>query len=232
MDSPQYSRLIGFPGQGPLRAALELGAATLVLTSLLACSPTARKLDEATIYEGPHFRLKLVRYFENLPFHYQGEVFRVQCASARTSGSPGHAMQDAGWVTLGNGGAMGSKSAAELAARERRNYVVVDEQTLAWLGNGVSVSFDACGRFRSWFPTALPEALIDPAEKPEYCAPRGTADCRSHDFLGDREPRFEALRVTPQGDISFVVRSKALRNHAALRVHSTDFGQTWAIAPQ
>lgn len=214
-----------------MRVVLKLATVTLVLTSVLACSPTTRKLDEATIYEGPHFRLKLVRYFENLPFHYTGEVFRVQCASAHTANSPSHETQDAGWVTLGNGGAIGSKSAVELAERERRNYIVVDHQTLVWIGNGVNVSFDACGRFRGWYPTTLPEELIDPVAKPEYCAPRGTADCRHYDFLGDREPRFEELRVSPQGNISFVVRSKAFRNHKAMGIQSMDFGRTWKAAP-
>jgi hypothetical protein len=217
--------------QPSMPVLLELATLALVFTSLIACSPTTRKLDEATIHEGPHFRLKLVRYYENLPFHYTGEVFRVQCSSARTTNSPGHKTQDPGWVELGGGGAIGSKSAAELAERERRNYIVVDEQTLVWLGNGVSVSFDACGQFRGWYPTSLPEELIDPAEKPEYCAPRGTADCRHYDFLGDREPRFEEIRVSPQGNISFVVRSKAFRHHKAVRVQSMDFGRTWKAAP-
>ena len=203
----------------------------LVFTSLVACIPTTRKLDEAVIFDGPHFRLKLVRYVENLPLPYVAKVFRVQCSSARTANSPGHKTQDPGWVELGNGGAIGSKSAAELAERERRNYIIVDEQTLVWLGNGVSVSFDACGHFRSWYPTSLPEELIDPAEKPEYCAPRGTTDCRQHDFLGDRKPRFEEIRVSPQGNISFVVRSKAFRGHRVVQVQSTDFGTTWKVAP-
>lgn len=177
--------------------------------------------------EGPQFRVKLVRYYENLPLHYTGEVFRVQCSSAHTTNSPGHKTQDAGWVTLGNGGAIGSKSAAELAEHERRNYLVVDDQTLVWIGNGVNVSFDACGSFRGWYPTSLSDDLIVPAEKPEYCAPRGTSDCRHYDFLGDREPRFEDILVSPHGTISFTVRSRAFRHSKAVQVTSMDFGRTW-----
>lgn len=213
-----------------IQAVLKLATVTLAFTSLLACSSGTRKLDEATIYEGPRFRLKLVRYYENLPFHYTGEVFRVQCASARTADSPGHKTQDPGWVTLGNGGAIGSGNAAELAGRERRNYIVVDDQTLVWLGNGLNVSFDACGRFQGWYLTSLSQELIDPVEKPDYCAPRGKADCRHYDFLGDREPRFEEIRVNPQGNISFVVRSKAIRHGKAVQVQSMDFGKTWKTA--
>ncbi len=89
---------------------------------LLSCSPSTRKLDEAIVYEGPQFELKVVRYYENLPFHFVGEVFSVQCGSARTAGSPGHRRQDPGWVTLAAGAAIGSKSAAELVERERASF--------------------------------------------------------------------------------------------------------------
>ena len=100
---------------------------------LLGCTPDTRKLDEAMLYRGPQMRLKLVRYFEDLPLHYSGEVFRVQCASPQTRDFPANKTQDAGWVALGNGAAIGSKSAAELAERERANYRVIDDRTLVWI---------------------------------------------------------------------------------------------------
>ena len=199
----------------------------LVIVLLFACSPSTRKLDEAMIYEGAYLRLKLVRYFENLPLHYTGEVFRVQYSSAQTGNFPAHKTQDAGWSSLGNGGAIGSKSAAELAERERRNYSVIDDRIVVWIGNGVNVSFDACGTFRGWYPTSLPQDVIVPTDKPDHCKPRGNADCRHYDFLGEREPRFEDVRVSPNGQISFVVSSKALRHGKAVRVESVDFGKTW-----
>ena len=65
----------------------------------------------------------------------------------------------------------------------------IDERTLVWVGNGVNVSFDACGQFRGWVPTDLPESMIEPATKPDYCRPKGAADCRWHDFIGARTPR-------------------------------------------
>ena len=179
------------------------------------------------IYEGPQFRLKLVRYYENLPLHYTGEVFRVQCASPQTRNSPGRKMQEAGWVTLGNGSAIGTKSVAEVAERERQNYLIVDDHTLVWIGNGVNVSYDACGLFRGWYPTSLPQDLIVPVDKPDYCKPRGNADCRHYDFMGEREASFDEIQVTSQGSISFIVRSKAIRNGKSVRVQSTDFGKTW-----
>lgn len=204
-----------------------LGSALLASTCLSGCEGATRKLDEAAVYGGPQFRLKVVRYYENLPFHYTGEVFRVQCSSRHTTKSPGHKTQEAGWVTLGGGGAIGSKSATDVAERERSNYLVVNDHTLVWVGNGLNVSFDACGRFRGWYPTSLPTEMIIPVEKPDYCAPKGSVDCRQHDFVGERAPQFEDIRVAPSGEISFVVRSKAFRDSTAIRVRSTDFGRTW-----
>lgn len=199
--------------------------------ALVSCSQATQKLDEAVFYEGPRFKLKLVRYYENLPLHYTGEVFRVQCASDRTANSPGQKTQDPVWRTLGNGSAIGSKNAAELVERERRNYLVIDDQTLVWLGNGVNVSFDACGEFRGWYPTSLSEELIYPVLKPDFCAPRGKADCRHYDFQGERAPHFGDIQVSRQGAISFTVRSKAFRGEQTVRVHSTDFGKTWDLTP-
>jgi hypothetical protein len=212
------------------RPAFGLVALLLAVVFFTACRPTTRKLDEVVFYEGPRFRLKLVRYFENYPLHYTGEVFRVQCASPQTQHSPAHRTQDAGWVTLGNGGAIGSRSAAELVQRERVHYRIVDESTLVWIGNGVNVSYDACGSFRSWHPTALPEEWIIPVEKPDHCKPKGRIDCRHLDFIGERAPRYDAIEAAAGGQITFRVRSMAFRSAAAVQVESTDFGKTWHTA--
>jgi hypothetical protein len=206
-------------------------ARLLLLALLLASCGGTRKLDEAVFHDGPQFKLKLTRYYENLPLHYVGEVYRVHCASALTAQSPAHKTQDAGWVTIGNGGAIGSKSAAELVEPIRAAYRVIDERTLVWTGNGFQISHDACGQFQSWYPTSLPAELIDPVKKPEYCAPAGTADCRNYDFMGDRTPRFEEIEVLPSGRVAFVARSAAFRPSGAVRVESADSGRTWSARP-
>ena len=200
-----------------------------LLALLGSCGGGTRKLDEAVFYDGPRFKLKLTRYYENLPLHYTGEVYRVQCGSPATAWSPAHKTQDSGWVTIGNGGAIGSKSAAELVGPVRDSYRVIDENTLVWTGNGFQVSYDACGHFQSWLPSRLPPEMIDPVEKPEWCAPAGTADCRNYDFFGDRHPRFEQIEVHPNGRVSFVVRTPALRSNGMLRVESADSGKTWEV---
>lgn len=201
----------------------------LLIAMLLAACGGARKLDEVVFYQGPRFKLKLVRFYENLPLHYTGEVYRVQCASAGTAQSPAHATQEAGWVTIGNGGAIGSRSAAELVEQVRPNYRVIDQSTLVWTGNGLEVSFDACGSFRGWYPTTLSTEMISPVEKPDYCAPAGAADCRQYDFLGDRAPRFESIDVRPDGRVGFVARSASILPNGAVRIESTDSGRTWAV---
>lgn len=209
---------------------MSLPLCLLFLTLLASCGGGTRKLDEAVFYDGPIFKLKLTRYYENLPLHYTGEVYRVQCGSPATAWSRPHKTQDSGWVTIGNGGAIGSKSAAELVRLVRDSYRVINERTLVWTGNGFEVSFDACGQFRSWYPSRLPAEMIDPVEKPEWCAPAGTADCRNYDFFGDRHPRFEQIEVRPNGRVSFVVRTRALRPNGMLRVESADSGRNWTVS--
>ena len=206
---------------------LKFAAGSLAFVLVSGCSPSTRRLDEALIHQGPQFQLKLVRYFQDIPLSYSGEIFVVQCSSAKTRNSPAQKTQDAGRRSLGSGGAIGSNSAVELAVRERRNYLVIDDMTLVWLGTGVNVSFDACGGFHSWYPTALAEDVITPVTKPDYCQPRGTADCRYYDFMGDRAPRFDEINVTSSGGISFIVHSKAIRDGKAVHVRSSDFGRTW-----
>ena len=208
------------------------GLAVLSVGWLISCGQSTHKLDEAILYEGPQFKLKVVRYYESLPFHFVGEVYSVQCGSAGTADSSGHTTQDPGWVTLASGAAIGSKSAAELIERERSHFRPIDDVTLVWLGAGLQVSFDACGEIRSWYPWELPSELIDPAEKPPYCKPTGNVDCSKDDFLGDREARFDEILVEPAaGTVSFVVRSKALKSGSGVRVTSADRGRTWTIEP-
>ena len=202
---------------------------TFLLALVTSCGGGTRKLDEAVFYDGPQFKLKLTRYYENLPLHYTGEVYRVQCGSPATAWSPAQKTQDSGWVTTGNGGAIGSKSAAELVPLVRDSYRVIDERTLVWTGNGFQVSFDACGHFGSWYPSRLPAEMIDPVEKPEWCAPAGTADCRNYDFFGDRHPKFEQIEVRPNGHVSFVVRTPALKPNGILHVESADSGRNWTV---
>ena len=205
-------------------------AASLAALGLSACRVGKTRLDEHVFHEEAGFRLKVVRYYENLPFHYTGEVFVVQCQSDATRSFEPHATQDAGWRVLGSGGAIGSASAAELVPALRQQYRM-QEGALVWLSTVFQVSFDRCGRFAIWDPSGLPAKWIDPVEKPDHCAPKGTGDCRYYDFHGDRAPVYDEIRVALGGHVSFRVRSSAFAGVAALRVASEDGGRTWSVDP-
>lgn len=212
----------------PFTKFIRITAVIISISPIAACDVSKERLDEAVFYDGPRFRLKLVRYYENYPLHFSGEVFRIQCSSERTW-NPGTEMQDPGWVVIGNGAAIGSKNAREVVEREQRNYHVLGDEILVWTGNGLNVSFDACGKFQAWRPGNLPADLVVPVDKPDYCAPKGKADCRDYDFQGERAPEFEAIWADAQGTISFLVRSKAFRDNLSVRVRSRDYGKTWAF---
>jgi hypothetical protein len=197
---------------------------------LAACRPSLRRLDEASMYEGTGLRLKVVRYHENLPLHFTGEIGVVQCASSGTQGLAAGRTNDPGWVALGRVSALGSGSASELLPRARADYLVVDEGTLVWKGTVLQVSYDGCASFAMWDPTTLPAERINPVAKPDYCAPRGTADCRYHDFMDDRTPDYTEIQVRPDGRIGFLARSRSFVP-PALRVTSEDSGKTWRITP-
>src|SRR5687767_5430660 len=78
-------------GKCPILRSMRIPCPLLLVTVLLAsCGGGTRKLDEAIFHQGPQFTLKLTRYFENIPLHYVGEVYRVHCGSAATANSPAH----------------------------------------------------------------------------------------------------------------------------------------------
>jgi hypothetical protein len=210
-------------------AAMKLRfACVLLLIVSVRCRQPGQKIDAAVLHQHGALTVELVRYYEKVPLSYEGEVFRVHCSSPSTRGVAAQPMQPAGSVTIGNGAAIGAKSAEELARRERPRYVVFDEQRVAWWSNiALNVSFDGCMGSRRWSPVTLPESLINVAPKPAHCAEG--ADCRHYDFMGERAPRYEAISV--HGDVvSFVVRTPAIKG-GALRVTSKDRGATWAVAP-
>jgi hypothetical protein len=205
----------------------RFACAVLLLVSA-GCRQPGQRIDAAVLHQQGALTLQLVRYYDKVGVSYEGEVFRVHCSSPSTRSIAAARMQPAGSVTIGNGSAIGSQSAEELARRERPRYVVFDEQTLAWWSNlALHVSFDGCLGNRKWSPVALPESMIDLRPKPAHCA-QG-ADCRHYDFMGERAPQYESISV--RGDtISFVVRTSAIKG-GSLRVTSTDRGATWRVAP-
>ena len=182
-------------------------------------------------WQVPGYELKVVRYYENLPLHYSGEIYSVQCQSPATRNLEALPGQDPGWRTLDRGGAIGTQQASDIVSRLELRYLPIDATRLVWLDRLFHVTFDGCGTFAWWDPTVLAPERIDPVEKPDYCAPKGTADCRSMDFESDRSPSYEDVHVESDGRIRFVVRTPAFRGVVALHVASDDFGRTWRVDP-
>jgi hypothetical protein len=205
-----------------------------LLVGLLAagCLPNKKRLDEIVFHDEPGLELKVVRWHENLPFHYVGEVYVVQCRSEATRNFPQAGVQDAGWRMLWRGGAIGTRSAADLLPEIRERYRVLRGPTLVVPGTVFRVSFDGCGTLASWDPTRLPAEWINAVAKPSFCAPEGTGDCRYMDFEGERAPVYEQIEVDAEhGDVAFIVHSSGFSQAQTLRVRSTDRGRTWSFEP-
>ena len=196
---------------------------------LMACGNPNQRLDEHVFYDGPQFRLKVVRYYRNIPFNQLGEHAVVMCQSENTREFPAHEQQDAGWRMLGARDAQGSKDATEAALRVKDDYEVLDDYTLTGKMNVFNISFDACGHFINWDPGRLPQAMINPVEKPDSCAPNGPADCRYYDFEGDRAPRYEQIRAAGKGQVSFTASSATFKGVELLRVHTRNNGAVWHV---
>jgi hypothetical protein len=215
----------------PIRAVVTVTAGALLASAGLAGCYDTRRLDEAVFYEGPAFSLKVVRFYRNLFMSYNGETFSVQCSSEGTRNYGAGKYTEAGWYELGSGGAIGTKSAEDVVEQIREQYIIVDDEILAIPGIGFRVSFHGCTRFKTWNPIDLPPEMIDPVEKPEYCAPTGGGDCRHYDYLDDRAPVYEDISIGADGRISFTVRTKTFKDVAGLRVSSEDAGETWRVDP-
>ena len=200
---------------------------TFIVCVLLSGCNGIEKLDEKVFYEGPHFKLKLARYYESIFLHFNGEVFSIQCQSSATSSYQAKKRQEPGWRLIGTGAAIGSKNAQEVINMVSDDYIIVSDQILVKKGGGITVSFDACGTITGWYPTLLPLQLIDQIEKPDWCAPKGGGDCRHYDFEGDRQVRIDDIKTDNLGNISFLARSKAFKDSATLRIASSDFGKAW-----
>ncbi|MFO0773523.1 MAG: hypothetical protein U0172_02520 [Nitrospiraceae bacterium] len=205
----------------------------LIVASLFAasCSNSVTKLDEEIFYAGPSFSLKLVRYHENLPLHYTGDIFVVSCASKATSRSQAQHTQDAGWVQVGRGGAIGSTSAHDVVQRERSKYIVLRDRVLFVPGTVMRVSFNFCAGFEQWDPTTLPPDSLTSRERPEFCKPKGLGDCRYYDFEGDWVPHYTDIELGEGGTLSFRVSAKAFKSGTPLIVKTSDSGRTWSVDP-
>lgn len=202
----------------------------LVVVMLTAGCGGPRRLDELVVYDTETFTLKVVRYYESLFLHYDGEIFVVMCRDPSTAAMPAMATQDAGWRMLGRGPALGTTSAADLLPAIRERYLVRPAGGLVVRGVVLRASRSGCGPFIIWDPTRQADLEIDPVPKPDFCAPVGTGDCRYHDFFDERRPAYEDVEIDDDR-IRFIVTSPAFVPSRTLEVTSTDGGRSWQWAP-
>lgn len=205
----------------------------IVAISIGAGCRTQRRLDDADLYFGPVFRLRVTRYYENYPLHYAGEVYRVSCASAATAHAPAGPLNEAGWLILGNGSAIGTASAAEVAAKVAPSYRVFDDRTLVWIGTRLGVSRDGCGTFAYWSLESVPAAHLAVAPEPsaECRAPNPDPRlCGSAALVADDPVAFDDLRVAATS-VAFVARSRRVRG-GSIGVSTSDNGLTWTYENQ
>ena len=211
------------------RRAGVVSIIALVGTLLASCSSSTKKLDETIFFDGSGFKLKLVRYYEDYPWHFSGEISVIHCATDQTRSIRTYSRtQENGWSEVERIRALGSKSSAEVLNLAQLEPRVIDEKTLMIIGaNRFLATFDGCRTFINWH--AWREELLNQQSKPEYCQHDTTKLCPGvTPFEGDRQLQFSNLRFDPRsGSISFLVKSKAFKDGGSFAVSSKDRGKTW-----
>jgi hypothetical protein len=111
-------------------------------------------------------------------------------------------------------------------------YLVAENRALALTDRVLRISFDGCRSFVRWDPRDLPKAMINRAELPDFCAPKGQVDCSRNDFdfEGDRQAQYTNIQGVEKSRVSFTVRSKAFKPLPVLNIFSDDGGRTWQTA--
>jgi hypothetical protein len=206
-----------------VKVRMGLLATALAVSS---CLPSVRRLDEADIYEGSLFRLKVVRYHVSVPLSFQGVAAFVSCASAATRQRPGTSTSDPGWVQVRAVPAYYSKSAASLRESALSRITIVDDKVLLVSESVLQVSYDGCATFRRWDPGQLPDSLLTAPRLPPDCAPSGNADCSYLSRMID--VTYTDIHVDTLGHVSFTASSTRFPEDVDLRVESADSGKTWA----
>ncbi|OGI62385.1 MAG: hypothetical protein A2W18_10635 [Candidatus Muproteobacteria bacterium RBG_16_60_9] len=216
----------------PIGLRLSVGLLSLLLC---ACSKELRKLDEAVFLETPELTLKLVRYYENLPFSYSGEIYVTQCSSPNSKKLPASDVNEPGWRVIDRGAALGSKSAPEVVDKVRNRYTVIGDGILYWSHVPLNISLDGCRTLITWSPVTLPAETIIPAALPEHCKHDKEAVCdrmygSSWAFQAQgRLPRYFDVQATRQGKISFRMQSAAIKDGSILLVTSSNGGKSWDV---
>lgn len=200
--------------------------AACCMAAATSCLPALDRLDEATLYEGPRFTLKVVRYHASMFLSEEGVVGFVSCSSDATRDRPAGPANDRGWMTLRAVPARTSTRADELTPAAMEKLVVVSDSVLVVTEAVLSVSFDGCGTLRTWDARELPDTFLLPPELPAFCAQRGEADFCSY-LAKNIEVNYSGISADTRGGVSFLVESSRFPRGTGIRVESADSGRTW-----
>lgn len=241
---------------------LALTAAFLVVMGFFGYrSCASHRIDERVFYQGRGLELKVVTAFENLPLHFTGNVYRVQCRSTKTANFAPTKFSDPGWqsyVPLYNGfQALGYRSDSKhdierLVEVARVGYHITDELTLmVESGTGVAVSFGGCASFAVWNYDLVDESLlIETSPEFEKCQANLQESqqwphiqqlikrhgsiaraCQYSKFEGVNKPHFGNFSASQTGAARFEISSSAFLAHPNYSVSTADFGKNWVLAP-
>ena len=214
----------------------------LILAALFYRSCVSHKLNEEVFYDDGNIELKVVRYFENLPFHYRGITFRVGCRSRNTVAQPGYKIQDPGWRDIGTYVGMMDLGPEpilnDLVDAAKGGYRLTESDTMIYIGAlgtapGVAVTWDACRTFSYWRLKSIPDDYVK-QEGYQGCLrehPSWLSTCKKWRFRGEYSPVFHDLEAKASGYASFVVSSMAFLETDSYKIETHDYGKTWNLHP-
>lgn len=219
----------------------------------------SHRLAEKIFYRGHKLELKVVTAYENLPLHFNGNIFQIHCQSDFTKTFPSRKFSDAGWQDSVpketglyelNYNSKSNMDIDKLASVASKGYLVTDENTTIFTSNDrIYVSWDGCAHFEQWSVTSVPnESLILNSKEFEACIKNmkknenwphikqsirehGTVEkaCQNAKFQGKNKPNFTELQAQSNGYANFMVESEAFVDFKALNVETQDYGKTWKI---
>jgi len=117
-------------------------ALTLLLLGAMGCGTF--RAGEATIAQSKAIRVRLVRYYENVPFDYTGYKYDIECVAPSARTRLGTSTEFANY---------NDNSPRRLAERLRRRVTITDDDVAIWVEQGsIAFAFDGCSKVTSWWP--------------------------------------------------------------------------------
>lgn len=226
----------------------------ILIVSLFICASSvfykscvSHKLDEKKIFKKNGIELKVSTYFENLPFHFNGNIYRIECKSRHTKykSIPTHS----GFLKLG----YTSDSDFDidvLAKVAREGYHVTDQEVMIVSSDkSIFITWNGCLSFSTWsLENIVSEDLVESTPQYKECLLQtkknmnwphirsrvnklGSIEksCQSQKFSGNNLPVFSNFQAASNGTASVLIQSGAFKNSRSIIVKIRDFGKNWTI---